>query len=169
MIPLWKAGPALACGNAFILKPSERDPRFPSGLPSCSSRLAYRPASSRLCRATRKRSTPSWPTRTSKPSASSAAPTSRSTSTRPRPPTENVRSASAARRTMIVMPDADLDQAVDALIGAGYGSAGSAAWQSASPFRSVRKRQTGCGPGSSSESTTSGSPQPGPEGRLVHW
>ena len=25
MIPLWKAGPALACGNAFILKPSERD------------------------------------------------------------------------------------------------------------------------------------------------
>jgi malonate-semialdehyde dehydrogenase (acetylating)/methylmalonate-semialdehyde dehydrogenase len=29
MIPLWKAGPALACGNAFILKPSERDPSVP--------------------------------------------------------------------------------------------------------------------------------------------
>ena len=26
MIPLWKAAPAIACGNAFILKPSERDP-----------------------------------------------------------------------------------------------------------------------------------------------
>ena len=26
MIPLWKAGPALAAGNAFVLKPSERDP-----------------------------------------------------------------------------------------------------------------------------------------------
>ncbi len=26
MIPLWKAGPALACSNAFVLKPSERDP-----------------------------------------------------------------------------------------------------------------------------------------------
>ena len=43
MIPLWKAGPALACGNAFILKPSERDPSVPvrlaelaleAGLPS---------------------------------------------------------------------------------------------------------------------------------------
>ena len=29
MIPLWKMGPALACGNAFILKPSERDPSVP--------------------------------------------------------------------------------------------------------------------------------------------
>ena len=26
MIPLWKIAPAIACGNAFILKPSERDP-----------------------------------------------------------------------------------------------------------------------------------------------
>ena len=29
MIPLWKAGPAIACGNAFVLKPSERDPSVP--------------------------------------------------------------------------------------------------------------------------------------------
>src|SRR3982075_1373241 len=29
MIPLWKCAPALACGNAFILKPSERDPGVP--------------------------------------------------------------------------------------------------------------------------------------------
>src|SRR2546423_8657886 len=29
MILLWKAGPALACGNAFVLKPSERDPSVP--------------------------------------------------------------------------------------------------------------------------------------------
>ncbi|HUG49459.1 MAG TPA: aldehyde dehydrogenase family protein, partial [Terrimesophilobacter sp.] len=29
MIPLWKAGPALASGNAFVLKPSERDPSVP--------------------------------------------------------------------------------------------------------------------------------------------
>src|ERR1700727_1425746 len=32
MIPLWKAAPALACGNAFILKPSERDPSVPMRL-----------------------------------------------------------------------------------------------------------------------------------------
>jgi len=29
MIPLWKMGPALAAGNAFVLKPSERDPSVP--------------------------------------------------------------------------------------------------------------------------------------------
>ena len=29
MIPLWKLGPALASGNAFILKPRERDPSMP--------------------------------------------------------------------------------------------------------------------------------------------
>ncbi len=32
MIPLWKCAPALACGNAFILKPSERDPSVPMRL-----------------------------------------------------------------------------------------------------------------------------------------
>src|ERR1700716_495490 len=32
MIPLWKAAPAIACGNAFILKPSERDPSVPMRL-----------------------------------------------------------------------------------------------------------------------------------------
>src|SRR5690606_10985898 len=32
MIPLWKIAPALAAGNAFILKPSERDPSVPMRL-----------------------------------------------------------------------------------------------------------------------------------------
>src|SRR6187399_1255889 len=32
MIPLWKAAPAIACGNTFILKPSERDPSVPMRL-----------------------------------------------------------------------------------------------------------------------------------------
>src|ERR1041385_5192059 len=32
MIPLWKCAPAIACGNAFILKPSERDPSVPMRL-----------------------------------------------------------------------------------------------------------------------------------------
>ncbi|MBZ0216379.1 MAG: aldehyde dehydrogenase family protein, partial [Fimbriimonadaceae bacterium] len=29
MVPLWKLAPAIACGNSFILKPSERDPSVP--------------------------------------------------------------------------------------------------------------------------------------------
>ncbi len=32
MIPMWKLGPAIVCGNAFILKPSERDPGVPMRL-----------------------------------------------------------------------------------------------------------------------------------------
>ena len=32
MIPMWKFAPAIACGNAFILKPSERDPGVPMKL-----------------------------------------------------------------------------------------------------------------------------------------
>ncbi len=32
MIPMWKFAPAIACGNAFILKPSERDPGVPMAL-----------------------------------------------------------------------------------------------------------------------------------------
>src|ERR1051326_3391726 len=32
MIPMWKFGPALACGNSFLLKPSERDPSVPMRL-----------------------------------------------------------------------------------------------------------------------------------------
>ncbi len=42
MIPMWKFGPAIACGNAFILKPSERDPGVPLKLAELM--LGSRPA-----------------------------------------------------------------------------------------------------------------------------
>ena len=80
MIPLWKAGPALACGNAFILKPSERDPSVPLRLAELFLEAGLPAGSSRWCRATRRPSTPCSRTPTSKPTALSAAPTSRSTS-----------------------------------------------------------------------------------------
>jgi malonate-semialdehyde dehydrogenase (acetylating)/methylmalonate-semialdehyde dehydrogenase len=99
MIPLWKAGPALACGNAFILKPSERDPSVPVRLAELFLEADCRPVCSRWCTATRKPSTRYWRTRTSRPTASSAAPTSRSTSTPLPRRTASARSASAAPRT----------------------------------------------------------------------
>ena len=37
MIPMWKFAPAIACGNAFILKPSERDPCVPMRLAELSA------------------------------------------------------------------------------------------------------------------------------------
>ena len=41
---------------------------------------------------------------------------------------------------MIIMPDADLDQAASALMGAGYGSAGERAWRSLSQSPSEKKQ-----------------------------
>ena len=45
MIPMWMFAVAIAVGNAFILKPSEKDPACRCGWPSCSSRPAARRAS----------------------------------------------------------------------------------------------------------------------------
>ncbi|MET0901255.1 MAG: CoA-acylating methylmalonate-semialdehyde dehydrogenase [Mycobacterium sp.] len=125
MIPLWKAGPALACGNAFILKPSERDPSVPlrlaelfleAGLPAgvfqvvqgdkeAVDAILHHPdikavgfvGSSDIAQYIYE---------------TSAANGKRS------------QCFGGAKNHMIILPDADLDQAVDALIGAGYGSAG---------------------------------------------
>ena len=59
------------------------------------------------------------------PSASSARRRSRNTSMRAATAHgKRVQCFGGAKNHMIVMPDADMDQAVDALIGAGYGSAG---------------------------------------------
>ncbi len=55
MIPLWKAGPAIACGNAFILKPSERDPSVPLRLAELFIEAGCRRASSTWSTATRRR------------------------------------------------------------------------------------------------------------------
>ncbi|MGX9920319.1 CoA-acylating methylmalonate-semialdehyde dehydrogenase [Streptomyces sp. NPDC002248] len=125
MIPLWKAAPALACGNAFILKPSERDPSVPlrlaelfleAGLPAGVLNVVNgdRGAVDTLIEDPRVRalgfvgSTPI----AAHIYASAAANGKRA------------QCFGGAKNHMIVMPDADLDQAVDALVGAGYGSAG---------------------------------------------
>ncbi|BBZ62284.1 CoA-acylating methylmalonate-semialdehyde dehydrogenase [Mycolicibacterium monacense] len=125
MIPLWKAGPALACGNAFILKPSERDPSVPvrlaelfieAGLPAGVFQVVHGDkeavdailehpviqavgfvGSSDIAQYIYAGATANG---------------------------KRAQCFGGAKNHMIVMPDADLDQAVDALIGAGYGSAG---------------------------------------------
>ncbi|EUA07060.1 aldehyde dehydrogenase family protein [Mycobacterium xenopi 4042] len=94
MIPLWKAGRRWRVEmRSFSSLPSATR-RSRCGWPSCSSKRACRPGCSRSCTATRKPSTPSWPIPTSRPSALSAVPISRPTSTRPRPRTGSARNAS---------------------------------------------------------------------------
>ncbi len=126
MIPLWKMGPALSAGNAMILKPSERDPSVPlmlaellqeAGLPDgVLAGGQRRQGSGRRDPGQRDRS---------RPSASSARPRSRSTSMdAPAANGKRAQCFGGAKNHMIIMPDADLDQAADALVGAGYGAAG---------------------------------------------
>ncbi len=125
MIPLWKAGPALAAGNAFILKPSERDPSVPvrlaelfleAGLPEGILNVVHgdKEAVDTLLTDDRVKAVGFVG---STPIAQYIYETAAAHGKR-------AQCFGGAKNHMIVMPDADLDQAVDALIGSGYGSAG---------------------------------------------
>ena len=125
MIPLWKAGPAIACGNAFILKPSERDPGVPmrfaelfmeAGLPAGIFNVVNgdKDAVDALL---------------DDPDVKAigfvgSTPIAQYIYARGCANGKRVQCFGGAKNHMIIMPDADLDQTVDALIGAGYGSAG---------------------------------------------
>ena len=125
MIPLWKCAPAIACGNAFILKPSERDPSVPmriaelfieAGLPAGILNVVNgdKEAVDTLLTDQRVKAIGFV-------GSSAIAEYIYSTGCAHG---KRVQCFGGAKNHMIVMPDADMDQAVDALIGAGYGSAG---------------------------------------------
>jgi malonate-semialdehyde dehydrogenase (acetylating)/methylmalonate-semialdehyde dehydrogenase len=125
MIPLWKAGPALACGNAFVLKPSERDPSVPvrlaelfleAGLPKGVFQVVHgdKEAVDAILNHPDVQAVGFV-------GSSDIAQYIYSTAAANG---KRAQCFGGAKNHMIVMPDADLDQAVDALIGAGYGSAG---------------------------------------------
>ncbi|WP_461188959.1 CoA-acylating methylmalonate-semialdehyde dehydrogenase [Arthrobacter sp. Z4-13] len=125
MIPLWKSGPALAAGNAFILKPSERDPSVPLRLAELYSEAGVpdgvfnvvngdKEAVDALLEDPRVKAIGFVG---STPVAHYIYATAAALGKR-------AQCFGGAKNHMVVMPDADLDQAADALIGAGYGSAG---------------------------------------------
>jgi malonate-semialdehyde dehydrogenase (acetylating)/methylmalonate-semialdehyde dehydrogenase len=125
MIPLWKMGPAIAAGNAFILKPSERDPSVPlrlaelfleAGLPAGVLNVVNsdKEGVDALLNDHRVKAIGFVG---STPIAQYIYETAAKNGKR-------AQCFGGAKNHMIVMPDADLDQVADALIGAGYGSAG---------------------------------------------
>ena len=125
MIPMWKFAPAIACGNAFILKPSERDPSVPirlaelmidAGLPAGVLNVINgdKEAVDTLLTDPRVMAIGFV-------GSSAIAEYIYSTGCAHG---KRVQCFGGAKNHMIVMPDADMDQAVDALVGAGYGSAG---------------------------------------------
>ncbi len=125
MIPLWQAGPALACGNAFILKPSERDPSVPVRLAELFVQAGLPPGVLQVVHGDREAvdALLHHPAIAAVGFVGSTEIAQYIYATA----TANGKRAQCfggAKNHMIVMPDADLDQAVDALVGAGYGSAG---------------------------------------------
>lgn len=125
MIPLWKLGPAIACGNAFILKPSERDPGVPMRLAELFIEAGGPPGILNVVNGDKE----AVDAILDHPEIKAvgfvgSTPIAEYIYARGCANGKRVQCFGGAKNHMIIMPDADMDQAVDALIGAGYGSAG---------------------------------------------
>jgi malonate-semialdehyde dehydrogenase (acetylating)/methylmalonate-semialdehyde dehydrogenase len=125
MIPLWKCAPAIAVGNAFILKPSERDPGVPMRIAELFLAAGLPPGILNVVNgdkvAVDTLLTDAGVKAIGFVGSSDIAQYIYSTAAAHG---KRAQCFGGAKNHMIVMPDADMDQAVDALIGAGYGSAG---------------------------------------------
>jgi malonate-semialdehyde dehydrogenase (acetylating)/methylmalonate-semialdehyde dehydrogenase len=125
MVPLWMIPIALACGNAFVLKPSEKDPSASivlaellaeAGLPAgvfnvvhgdkvAVDALLEHPDVGAI-------------------SSVGSTPVAKYIYETAARHGKRVQALGGAKNHMVVMPDADLDLAADAVVGAAYGSAG---------------------------------------------
>jgi malonate-semialdehyde dehydrogenase (acetylating) / methylmalonate-semialdehyde dehydrogenase len=125
MVPMWMFPIAVACGNTFVLKPSERDPSTPLLLAQLLLE-AGAPAGVLNVVNGDKEAVDALLTHPdvaaisfvgSTPIAEYVYRTGTATGKR-------VQALGGAKNHMVVLPDADMDQATDALMGAAYGSAG---------------------------------------------
>ena len=125
MIPMWKLAPAIACGNAFILKPSERDPGVPMRLAELMIEAGLPAGILNVVNGDKE----SVDAIIDDPDIQAigfvgSTPIAEYIYGRGCSNGKRVQCFGGAKNHMIIMPDADMDQAVDALIGAGYGAAG---------------------------------------------
>lgn len=125
MIPLWKTGIALAAGNTFVLKPSERDPSVPvrlaelaveAGMPEGVLNVIHgdKTAVDALIEDPRVKAV----------GFVGSSPIAQSIYVAAAQHNKRAQCFGGAKNHMVIMPDADLEQAADALMGAAYGSAG---------------------------------------------
>ena len=125
MVPMWMFPVALACGNCFILKPSERDPSA-SLLVAAWLKEAGLPDGVFNVVQGDKEAVDALLTDPDVQAISfvGSTPIARYIYETAARTGKRCQALGGAKNHMIVMPDADLDQAVDALMGAAYGSAG---------------------------------------------
>jgi malonate-semialdehyde dehydrogenase (acetylating)/methylmalonate-semialdehyde dehydrogenase len=125
MIPLWKCAPAIACGNAFILKPSERDPSVPMRIAELFLEAGLPPGILNVVNGDKEAvDTLLTDRRIQAVGFVGSSDIAQYIYATAAAHGKRAQCFGGAKNHMIVMPDADMDQAVDALIGAGYGSAG---------------------------------------------
>jgi malonate-semialdehyde dehydrogenase (acetylating) / methylmalonate-semialdehyde dehydrogenase len=125
MIPMWKFAPAIACGNAFILKPSERDPGVPMRLAELMIKAGLPSGILNVVNGDKE----AVDAILDDPDIMAvgfvgSSPIAQYIYSRAASTGKRAQCFGGAKNHMIIMPDADMNQAVDALIGAGYGSAG---------------------------------------------
>ncbi|MHB1096072.1 MAG: CoA-acylating methylmalonate-semialdehyde dehydrogenase [Gemmatimonadaceae bacterium] len=125
MVPLWMLAPALACGNAVILKPSERDPSCPLRLAELFAEAGGPPGVFNVlngdAEAVNALLTDS---RVQAVSFVGSTPVARHVYETAAKHGKRVQAMGGAKNHLVVLPDADLDQVVESLMGAAYGSAG---------------------------------------------
>jgi len=125
MIPMWKMGPALACGNAFILKPSERDPSVPLMLAELLKEAGLPDGILQVINGDKEAVDAILDNETVQAVGFvGSTPIAQYIYARGCAAGKRVQCFGGAKNHMIIMPDADMDQAADALVGAGYGAAG---------------------------------------------
>jgi malonate-semialdehyde dehydrogenase (acetylating)/methylmalonate-semialdehyde dehydrogenase len=125
MIPLWKMGPALACGNAMILKPSERVPSTSLFLAELLKEAGLPDGVLQVVNGDKEIVDGILDHETIQGVGFvGSTPIAQYIYGRAASNGKRAQCFGGAKNHMIIMPDADLDKAADALVGAGFGAAG---------------------------------------------
>src|SRR4051812_24504168 len=125
MIPMWMFGVAVACGNCFILKPSEKDPSLPLRLAELLIEAGAPPGVLQVVNGDKE----TVDAILDDPDIQAVSFVGSSAIAeyvygRGTAHGKRVQAMGGAKNHAVVMPDADLDQVANELMGAGYGSAG---------------------------------------------
>lgn len=125
MVPIWMMIPAIACGNTFILKPSEQDPSAPIRLLELLTEAGLPPGVAN-CLQGNKHTVDHLLTHPDIVAFTAVAstPVAQSIYTTATAYGKRAHTFGGAKNHCVVMPDADLDHAAGAIVGAAYGSAG---------------------------------------------
>jgi malonate-semialdehyde dehydrogenase (acetylating)/methylmalonate-semialdehyde dehydrogenase len=125
MVPLWMFPLAIACGNTFILKPSEKDPGCSLKWAELLTEAGLPPGVFNVVQGDHVAVNSLLnDDRVSAVSFVGSTPVAEHVYKTASTNGKRVQALGGAKNHLVVLPDADMDQAADALVGAGYGSAG---------------------------------------------